>query len=172
MSLLSISSQGRGRLNGWGGRAAMDRIVYCLTVEHDLRLVVIAGLVSLLSGAVGYDLLARARSGRAPLWIAAAAFVTGSGIWATHFIAILAYDPGVALGFGLVTTAASGIAGTLIAGIGFAAMVYGRMDRTLPAIGGAILGGGGTVLHYGCLAALIIPGGITWDWALVRWSIL
>src|SRR5258708_30317818 len=112
----------------------MDRIVYCLTVEHDLRLVVIAGLVSLLSGAVGYDLLARARSERPLLWIAAAAFVTGSGIWATHFIAILAYDPGLALGFGLLTTAASGIPGTLIARLGFAAIVFGRMDRPLPAL--------------------------------------
>src|SRR6202171_100397 len=150
----------------------MDRIVYCLTVEHDLRLVVVAGLVSLLSGAVGYDLLARARSERPLLWIAAAAFVTGSGIWATHFIAILAYDPGVALGFGLLTTAASGIGGTLIAGIGFAAMVYGHADRTLPAAGGAILGGGVAVLHYIGMAALIIPRAIVWNGSLVGWSIL
>ena len=150
----------------------MDRIIYCLTVEHDLRLVVVAGLVSLLSGAVGYDLLARAHAERRLLWISAAAFVTGSGIWATHFIAILAYDPGVALGFGLVTTAASGIAGTLIAGLGFAAMVYGRADRTLPAIGGAILGGGVAVLHYVGMAALVIPGAIVWDEPLVGWSIL
>jgi diguanylate cyclase len=150
----------------------MDRIVYCLTVEHDLRLVVIAGLVSLLSGAVGYDLLARARSERPLLWISAAAFVTGSGIWATHFIAILAYDPGVALGFGLLTTAASGVGGTLIAGVGFAAIVYGHADRILPAAGGAIVGGGVAVLHYVGMAALVIPGAIVWDGSLVGWSIL
>ena len=149
----------------------MDRIVYCLTAEHDLRLVLVAGLVSLLSGAVGYDLLARACSGRPLLWIPAAAFVTGSGIWVTHFIAILAYDPGVALGFGLLTTTASGIGGTLIAGIGFVVVVFGRMDRTLPATGGAILGGGVAVLHYLGMAALIIPGSIAWDWTLVGWSI-
>src|SRR5258708_28973722 len=150
----------------------MDRIVYCLTAQHDLRLVLVAGLVSLLSGAVGYDLLARARSGRPLVWIAAAALVTGSGIWVTHFIAILAYDPGVAFGFGLLTTAASGIGGTLIAGIGFAAIVYGHSDRTLPAAGGAILGGGVAVLHYVGMAALVIPAAIAWDWALVGWSIV
>src|SRR5262245_4945748 len=97
--------------------AAMDRILYCLTTEHDLRLVLVAGLVSLLSAAVGYDLLSRAQSGRPPLWISAAALVTGSGIWVTHFIAILAYDPGVAIGYGLLTTTASGIGGTVIAGV-------------------------------------------------------
>ncbi len=151
----------------------MDRIIYCLTVEHDLRLVVVAGLkVSLLSGAVGYDLSGSRPFERRLLWISAAAFVTGSGIWATHFIAILAYDPGVALGFGLITTAASGVAGTIIAGLGFSAMVYGRADRTLPAIGGAVLGGGIAVLHYVGMAALVIPGAIIWNEPLVGWSIL
>src|SRR5258707_6395682 len=109
----------------------MNQIVYCLTAEHDLRLVLVAGLVSFLSAAVGYDLLARARVERRLFWLAAAALVTGSGIWATHFIAVLAYDPGVAVGYGILTTALSGIAGTLISGLGFAAIIYGDKDRNM-----------------------------------------
>ena len=41
---------------------------------------------------------ARATSGRARgTWLAVAGATTGCGIWATHFIAMLAYDPGVGI---------------------------------------------------------------------------
>ncbi len=149
----------------------MNQVLYCLTAQHDLWLVVVAGMVSFLSAAVGYDLLARAGLERRPLWLGAAALVTGSGVWATHFIAILAYDPGVPLGYGIAITAASGISGTLISGLGFAVMIYGAEDRVLPPLGGAIIGGGVAVLHYLGMAALIVPGAIVWDWTLVGWSI-
>jgi diguanylate cyclase (GGDEF)-like protein/PAS domain S-box-containing protein len=149
----------------------MNQIVYCLTAEHDLRLVLVAGLVSFLSAAVGYDLLARARVERRIFWLASAALVTGSGIWATHFIAVLAYDPGVVIGYGIVTTALSGIAGTVISGIGFAAIIYGQKDRTLAPLAGVVIGGGVAVLHYVGIAALIIPGSIQWNWVLVLWSV-
>ncbi|HEX9568182.1 MAG TPA: MHYT domain-containing protein, partial [Rhodospirillales bacterium] len=156
-----------------GPRAAgvMNQIVYCLTQEHDLRLVLVAGVVSFLSAAVGYDLLARARVERRALWISAAALVTGSGIWATHFIAMLAYDPGVAIGYGIATTAFSGIAGTLIAAFGFAVIVYGRDDRVLAPLAGVVVGGGVAVLHYVGIAAVQVPGTIAWDWTLVLISI-
>ena len=149
----------------------MNQIVYCLTQEHDARLVLVAGLVSFLSAAVGYDLLARARSERRILWTSASALVVGSGIWATHFIAILAYDPGVAIGYGIATTAISGISGTLIAAFGFAVIVYGEEDRWLAPLAGVVIGGGVAVLHYVGIAALQVPGTITWDWTLVLWSI-
>jgi diguanylate cyclase (GGDEF)-like protein/PAS domain S-box-containing protein len=149
----------------------VDRIVFCLTTQHDLRLVVVAGLVSFLSAAVGYDLLARAKIEYPLLWLPAAALVTGSGIWATHFIAMLAYDPGVSLGFGVITTAASGIGGTIIAAVGFAAMIFVPQDRPLTWAAGAVVGGGVAVLHYVGMAAVIIPGTIEWDPTLVIWSI-
>ena len=149
----------------------MNQIVYCLTGQHDLRLVVVAGLVSVLSAAVGYDLLARAKVERRVFWLSAAALVTGTGIWATHFIAVLAYDPGVVIAYGIATTALSGIAGTLLSGVGFAALIYGEKDRTIAPLAGVIIGGGVAVLHYVGIAALIIPGSIQWNWVLVLSSV-
>ena len=149
----------------------MNQIVYCLTEQHDLRLVVVAGLVSFLSAAVGYDLLARARLERPLLWLSAAAVVTGSGVWATHFIAILAYDPGVPIAFGIVTTALSGIAGMLVSGFGFAVLIHAGKDPTLAPLAGIIIGGGVAVLHYVGMAAFVVPGVIVWSPGLVLWSI-
>lgn len=149
----------------------MNQIVYCLTAQHDPWLVLVAGLVSFLSASVGYDLLARADAERRVLWLSAAAVVTGSGIWATHFIAMLAYDPGVVIGYGVLTTAMSGIAGTLITGLGFSVLVYGRADSALAPLAGVIVGGGVAVLHYLGVAAVVVPGSIQWNWILVLWSV-
>ena len=156
----------------------MDRIIYCLTVEHDLRLVVVAGLVSLLSGAVGYDLLARAHAERRLLWISAAAFVTGSGIWATHFIAILAYDPGVALGFGLVTTAQAAIL-TMFGGAGalwgpvIGAVILTAIEQATRSMFGGT-GRGTDLIIYASLIigiAVFYPGGVVGWWTNIekRW---
>ena len=88
----------------------MLRILTCITVEHDLRLVLLAAIICLLSCYAAVSLLQRARSaaGRArALWLGAAGVASGFGIWATHFIAMLAYDPGVVMGYGTQLTLGS-----------------------------------------------------------------
>src|SRR6267143_3582576 len=76
----------------------MFRVLTCLATEHDLRLVGLAGLVCFLASFAAISLFHRAGAahgrGRA-MWIMTAGTATGCGIWATHFIAMLAYDPGV-----------------------------------------------------------------------------
>ncbi len=39
------------------------------------------------------------------VWIVIAGAAIGYGIWATHFIAMLAYEPGVPTGYGIALTA-------------------------------------------------------------------
>ena len=71
----------------------MFRVLTCLTTEHDLRLVVIAGMICFLASFTAIDLFGRARAlaGRErAVWLLAAGAATGCGIWATHFVAILA----------------------------------------------------------------------------------
>ena len=80
----------------------MFRILTCLTTEHDWRLVVVAGVICLLASLVAVNLYHRARATAGNvrlLWIITAGAATGSGIWATHFIAMLAYDPGGGIAF-------------------------------------------------------------------------
>ena len=76
----------------------MFRVINCLSGAHDLRLVALAGFVCFFASFVGINLLGRARAtqGHTRLaWLALAGLATGCGIWATHFIAMLAYEPGV-----------------------------------------------------------------------------
>src|SRR5580692_4806968 len=76
----------------------MYRVISCLSGEHDLRLVGLAVFICLLASFVGLKLLghARANKGEARVgWLALAGLATGCGIWVTHFIGMLAYEPGV-----------------------------------------------------------------------------
>jgi NO-binding membrane sensor protein with MHYT domain/methyl-accepting chemotaxis protein len=152
----------------------MFQIYNCLTTQHDWRLVVIAGLICFLSGVVTITLLHRTAlaTGRSRvMWLVIAGTASGCGIWTTHFIAMLAYDPGVAVGYDLTLTLLSLLAAAVITGLGLAAAVYGPRSWGA-AVGGAIVGAGIAGMHYLGMSALEIPGHIHWAWNLVAASLL
>lgn len=152
----------------------MFQIVNCLVTEHDWRLVVLAAVICIVASFTGITLFKRAQAtaGRVRiLWIAGAGVATGCGIWATHFVAMLAYGPGVATTYDVALTALSlGIA-ILVTGIGFGCAVWGPSPVGAP-LGGAVLGAGVACMHYLGMAALRMPAYIQWSPALVAVSIL
>jgi diguanylate cyclase (GGDEF)-like protein/PAS domain S-box-containing protein len=151
----------------------MFQVLTCLTVEHDWRLVVLAGAVCLLASAVAISLFHRAQAtqGRARLiWLSLDAAAAGCGIWATHFIAMLAYDPGTGAGYNLGLTILSLLFAVLITGVGLSVALH-DFSRWSAAVGGAIVGGGIAAMHYTGMMALELPGRITWSFDIVVASI-
>jgi diguanylate cyclase (GGDEF)-like protein/PAS domain S-box-containing protein len=151
----------------------MFQVFTCLTVEHDWRLVVLAAAVCLLASAVVISLFHRAQAsqGRTRLaWLSLDAAAAGVGIWATHFIAMLAYDPGVGAGYNLGLTIASLLCAALITGAGLGLAVR-NFARWSPAIGGAVIGAGIAAMHYTGMLALELPGHIIWSVDLVVTSV-
>lgn len=152
----------------------MFRILTCLTGEHDWRLVLLAGLVCFVASIVAVNIFHRALSSHARtrlIWIAIAGAAIGYGIWATHFIAMLAYEPGVSTGYSISLTALSLAAAMVLTstGLGFAASVPGRWRAP---IGGGIVGAGIASMHYLGMWALEVPGRVTWSLDLVSASIV
>lgn len=152
----------------------MLRVLNCLGTEHDLRLVVLAGLVCLLASVTAISLLSRARSlsGRArALWILTAGVATGCGIWATHFVAMLAYSTGLPIGYAAGPTIASLLIAVVLtcAGLAIAVCVHSRWAST---VGGAIVGLGVICMHFLGMAAVELPGRISWAPDLVAASIV
>src|SRR5205814_672702 len=99
----------------------MFQVFTCLTVEHDWRLVALAAAVCLLASAVAVSLFHRAQAtqGRTRLiWLSMDAATAGFGIWATHFIAMLAYHPGIGAGYNPALTILSLLCAALITGAG------------------------------------------------------
>jgi diguanylate cyclase (GGDEF)-like protein len=152
----------------------MFRVLSCLTVEHDWRLVILAGLVCFLASLAAVSLFRRAAASQGwvrAAWLTLAGAATGCGIWATHFIAMLAYEPGVPIAYGIGLTALSLLLAAVITCAGLAVAVYAP-TRWGPALGGAIVGGGVASMHYTGMWAIELPGRITWMPGLVFWSIL
>src|SRR5882672_10372247 len=120
----------------------MSRVLFCLTEAHDWRLVVLAGVVCFLTSLAAISIFHRARATcgltRAG-WVATAGAAAGCGIWATHFIAMLAYEPGIATGYAVGLTMLSLLAAVCITGCGLGVGVYGTHTWSAPA-GGGVLG--------------------------------
>jgi diguanylate cyclase (GGDEF)-like protein len=143
----------------------MFQVLTCLTNEHDHRLVALAVLVCLLASGVAISLFHRAQATRGLtrwVWLSLDAAAGGCGIWATHFIAMLAYQPDVAAGYNLGLTILSLMLAAVISGAGLStALRYGSQPAA--AIGGAVVGTGIAAMHYTGMLALELPGQITWS---------
>jgi diguanylate cyclase (GGDEF)-like protein len=143
----------------------MFQILTCLIVEHDRRLLALAIVICLLASGVAISLFHRAQAtrGRARLvWLCLDAAATGCGIWATHFIAMLAYEPNEGAGYNLGLTILSLIIATAVTGAGLSVALRDRLPRAAM-VGGLVVGVGIGAMHYVGMLALELPGQITWS---------
>jgi diguanylate cyclase (GGDEF)-like protein/PAS domain S-box-containing protein len=152
----------------------MLTVYNCIVTAHDLSLVMLAAIICALASFAGVNLLRHARGSKGKLrniWLAVATISTGSGIWATHFIAMLAFTPGIPNGYNIILTIISLFAAILLTGVG----LFIAINPARPAaawLGGAIVGGGIAVMHYTGMAAFEIAGIVLWDKPLVAVSII
>jgi PAS domain S-box-containing protein len=152
----------------------MFQVYSCLTNEHDWRLVILAAVVCMLASVTGMTAFSRARASRGRgrfLWTAAAGAAAGCGIWATHFIAMLAYTPGIPVAYNLVLTLLSLAVAAALTALGFATALLGP-KLWAAAIAGVIIGLGVGSMHYVGMAALDIPGYMRWAPELVVASLV
>jgi diguanylate cyclase (GGDEF)-like protein/PAS domain S-box-containing protein len=149
----------------------MLRVYACITGEHDFRLVLVAGMICLLAAFTAFSIFEQARRAkqRPWAWTALAGFVAGTGIWATHFVAMLAYRPNLPIGYDLPLTLLSIAAAVSITGVGWtAALRSGRFGTLVP---GLLIGVGIATMHYAGMAAVKLPGRFAWDGILVLVSL-
>src|SRR5882724_9379244 len=137
----------------------MLRVIACITRDHDWRLVILAGIICLFACFAALSLLARAATtqGRPRLiWLGATAAVTGSGVWATHFVAMLAFRPNLPMGYDIWLTVLSVFVAMLLTGGGFAVSLANGSRRADQLVGGAIVGFGVFAMHYTAMAAVTL----------------
>lgn len=152
----------------------MYQVLNCLTDQHDWRLVALGGAVCLLASAAAISLFHRARiaHGSARLaWITLDAVVAGCGIWATHFIAMLAYGPGAGGAYSIPLTILSLLLAISVTFVGLSIAVSSTRTPWI-VLGGAIVGSGVAAMHYTGMAALEIPARVSWAEGTVVASVL
>ena len=139
----------------------MIAVANCMVETHELRLVLLAALVCLLAAGTTFELFPRVmserRSASGPVWLLLAATVAGAGVWATHFIAMLAFRPLVPIAFEVSTTVFSILVavGATAAAFLFAATVRSRAGKLAA---GAMLGLSTVAMHYTGISGLRFPG--------------
>lgn len=143
----------------------MFSVLECAVYDHDWTLVVIAATVWLIGSHALFLLLRRSErclERRRRFWIAAAALAAGTGIWATHFIAMLAYNGPTQLSYDPVTTFASVV---LAVACFWLALLMGGSGFTLGrALGAGLATSAGVAsMHFTGMAAIIAPVSIRYE---------
>jgi diguanylate cyclase (GGDEF)-like protein len=103
-------------------------------------------------------------------WQFLAAFTAGASIWCTHFVAILAYRPGVPFSFDASLTIASSLTAVAGAAVSFS-LAMRSSPRPAAALGGALLGASIASMHYLGMMAFRVEGLVSWNPYLIALSI-
>jgi NO-binding membrane sensor protein with MHYT domain len=152
--MVSVHNFSYGLLNPLLGYA-----MSCLGAFLGLRCVTVAR---------AYESLARAR------WLGLAAVSIGAvGIWAMHFIAMLGFTvPGEPILYNVPMTVGSMLLSVAVVGIGLLIVSYGSGGPSRLLAGGAIVGVGVAAMHYLGMAAMSMPGSMSYNLPMVAVSVL
>ena len=143
----------------------MYRLYACITQQHDLSLVSLAALLCLLASFAALSITSRAINNAGRLrfvWLTAGALISAVGIWATHFVAMLAFDTGLPTGYDIGLTVFSLVIAVAITGLGLAVPVY-RKGSIAALGGGVIFGVGISTMHFVGMMGLLVPAIMDWD---------
>lgn len=149
---------------GPGSAGLHLRVLNCIYFEHDHALVLLAAVMGVFGAAATMRLVQRTmvETGVARLyWTFLAAVTSGAAIWATHFIAMIGYDPGVPVTLDGSLTAASAL--LAVAGSALGLMMATARSRLFAAIcGGGTIGLAIAAMHYVGMFAYRADGIVTW----------
>jgi signal transduction histidine kinase len=144
-----------------------------MIAHYDLRLVTISIAIAIMASYVALDVTGRLSAPRrhAGWWWLCGPIAMGVGIWSMHFVGMLAfhlpvpmqYDGALVLVSVLVAVAASALALFVASRPSLPLLVLAASSLSM---GGAISG-----MHYIGMAALRVPGTVTWRPSLVALSI-
>ena len=128
-----------------------------MPVFYDPLVVLLSVLVAIQGAVVSLALIHASRAAvdlRRRLLVAAAAAVMGVGIWAMHFIGMLALHLPVALAYDPLPTLVSGLVCILVTWLGFHLVATGAPGPRPILLGGAVMGLGIGTMHYLGMSAL------------------
>jgi diguanylate cyclase (GGDEF)-like protein/PAS domain S-box-containing protein len=151
----------------------MDGAVDRLVDQHDPTLAAVAAVACLLASLTAFRLYARGVASRGearPAWLVLTGVVTGFGLWSTHAIAFLSWDPGAPVAIaGPAMLLSLGIA---VAMSSAAFLSAANLEAGLRAIVAGVLFGFGVVsMHFASLSGLEAQGDVRFNPALIAMSL-
>jgi len=145
----------------------MFTVLDCIVTQHDPRFVFVAALIAASGMLCFVQLLAKTKQStkeRQAVWKLIAATVAGLSVWATHFIAMIAYDGLLPISFSALETFISGITSI----VGF----YVAINVNRSGISGDVIASCAIVLsiaamHFIGMAGMRVSADVFYDWSLI-----
>ncbi|MCB9947069.1 MAG: LytTR family transcriptional regulator DNA-binding domain-containing protein [Rhodospirillaceae bacterium] len=128
-----------------------------MPIEYDPALIALSVAIAIQGGYVSLSLahrLAHRSDGRRKAQLAASALSLGVGIWAMHFIGMLAVKLPLAVNYDVLMTLVSALVCVLVVGLGVFVASFGPLTAVRLATAGVLMGSGISIMHYIGMAAL------------------
>ena len=146
-----------------------------LQTGYNPSLVALSIAIAVLASYTALDLGGRVR-GATPAalwgWVAAASLAMGGGIWAMHFVGMLAFQMAMPVLYGVRLTLLSFVIAVGATGAAFAWVSRPGTTRTDVLISGPMMGVGVAAMHYTGMSAMRVPGNLAFSLPIVAASVL
>ncbi len=141
---------------------------------YNYWLVLVSLFVAILASYTALDLATRitASSGRSVrLWLIGGAFSMGTGIWAMHFIGMLAFSLPIPMSYDVPVTLLSMLVAVVVSGFALHTVSRDALSKANLLKGAVLMGLGIGFMHYTGMAAMQISPAIEYDPTLFAASI-
>ena len=143
--------------------------------SYDDRLVVFSIVLAMFASYAALDLAGRvtaARNWARLVWLAGGACSMGLGIWAMHYVGMLAFSLPVPVFYHYPTVILSLLAAIAASAVALVTVSRERMSVTQEVIGSLIMGGGIASMHYIGMDAMRVSAMMEYNWRRVTLSVV
>jgi diguanylate cyclase (GGDEF)-like protein/PAS domain S-box-containing protein len=142
--------------------------------SHDWRMVALSVLIAVAAAYATLDLAGRVTAARRRArvyWVVGGATSMGTGIWAMHYVGMLAYSLPMKVYYDLPTVLASLLAAIVASAIALYTVSRDRLQNWQTAIGSLCMGSGIASMHYIGMAAMRLPARAEYNLTIVIVSV-
>ncbi|HEY9078813.1 MHYT domain-containing protein [Magnetovibrio sp.] len=142
---------------------------------YDPVLVVVSILTAIFASFMALQLSGRishaSSFAKKTIWLAPGALAMGGGVWAMHFIGMLAFSLPCGISYDPLITLASMVPGILASAVALWVISHTQISAMTLALGGTLMGGGIGTMHYSGMAAMRLDAVIYYSPTLFALSI-
>jgi diguanylate cyclase (GGDEF)-like protein/PAS domain S-box-containing protein len=143
--------------------------------HYDYRLVTLSVVLAMFAAYAALDLAGRVTAARhwpRALWLAGGAVSMGLGIWAMHYIGMLAFSLPVPVLYHYPTVMLSLLAAIAASAVALFTVSRESMGVAQAVLGSLVMGGGIAAMHYIGMAAMRVPAMMDYNWGRVILSVV
>lgn len=143
--------------------------------SYNIALVALSYIVAVAASLSALDLAAhvtKAKQRQRRWWLIGGAITMGCGIWAMHFIGMLAYEMDHSVQYDAFLTIISGFFTIIVSGLALYLVAIKNISLSRIIAGGLIMGAGIASMHYVGMEAMIMPVTISYEPVLFTISLV